>query len=242
MSEIQHKKGILMIQAGESLNKNANAKNLRPLVIFGAGGHAISVANVALSAGYIVKHFIDKNKMGQSLLGVSIVGDATDLKDLECYCFGIAVGDNATRQIIYNELQAKNIELSFPPLVHPSATVSSFTSIGDGTVLMPKAVVGPNSKVGKFCILNTQSSLDHDCVMLDFSSLAPAAVTGGTVQIGFRSAVSIGAIIKHGVKIGDDSVVGASSYLNRDLPNNQVAFGSPAKQVRDRSIDDSYLK
>jgi acetyltransferase-like isoleucine patch superfamily enzyme len=77
--------------------------------------------------------------------------------------------------------------------------------------------------------------------MLDFSSLAPAAVTGGTVQIGLRSAISIGATIKHGLKIGDDSVVGANSYLNIDLPSNQIAYGTPAKSVRTRKIGDSYL-
>jgi sugar O-acyltransferase (sialic acid O-acetyltransferase NeuD family) len=225
----------------ECSDNTNNSTHLHPLVIYGAGGHAVSIANVAFSAGYTVKYFVDKNKIGQKLLGVSIIGDLADLGNLDFYCFGIAVGDNAARERIYNELQAKHANLNFPPLVHTSATVSSFTSIGNGTVVMPKAVIGPNSKVGKFCLINTQSSIDHDCVMLDFSSLAPAAVTGGTVQIGLRSAVSIGATIKHGLKIGDDSVVGANSYLNKDLPNNQVAYGTPAKPVRTRNIGDPYL-
>jgi sugar O-acyltransferase (sialic acid O-acetyltransferase NeuD family) len=224
-----------------SNSSEKNPTHLRPLVIFGAGGHAVSVANVALSAGYNVKHFVDKKKIGLNLLGLSIIGNITDIDDLDIYCFGIAVGDNAVRERIYNELKAKYSNLKFPPLIHSSATVSSFTTIEEGTVVMPKAVIGPNSKVGKFCLLNTQSSIDHDCVMLDFSSLAPAAVTGGTVQIGLRSAVSIGAKINHGLKIGDDSVVGANSYLNKDLPNNLVAYGTPAKHVRTRKIGDSYL-
>ena len=107
---------------------------------------------------------------------------------------------------------------------------------------MPKAVVGPNSKVGKFCLINTQASIDHDCLMLDYSSLAPAAVTGGTVKIGLRSAISIGAIIKHGLKIGGDCVIGAKSYLNKDLPNNQVYYEMPPKQTRARNSGDAYLK
>jgi acetyltransferase-like isoleucine patch superfamily enzyme len=106
---------------------------------------------------------------------------------------------------------------------------------------MPQAVVGPNSKVGKFCLLNTHASIDHDCIMHDFSSLAPAAVTGGVVSIGRRSAVSIGAIIKHGVKIGDDSIVGAGSYLNKDLPSHQIAYGTPAIKVGERNIGEPYL-
>lgn len=223
-------------------NSHANKSSyLRPLVIVGAGGHAVSVANVALSAGYMIKHFVDRSKKGFDLLGFSIIGEIAELDNLEAYSFGIAVGDNTVRECIYNELRAKNSNLNFPALVHASATISSFTRIGEGTVVMPKAVIGPNSKVGKFCLINTQASIDHDCVMLDFSSLAPAAVTGGAVQIGMRSAISIGAIIKHGLNIGNDCVVGANSYLNKDLPNNQVAYGTPAKQVRTRNVGDAYL-
>jgi acetyltransferase-like isoleucine patch superfamily enzyme len=51
----------------------------------------------------------------------------------------------------------------------------------------------------------------------------------------------IEAIIKHGLKIGDDSIVGANSYLNKVLKNNQIAYGTPAKLVRARNIFDRYM-
>jgi sugar O-acyltransferase (sialic acid O-acetyltransferase NeuD family) len=226
----------------ESKDDASKSQDLRPFIVIGAGGHAVSVANVALSSGYKIHHFVDKNKNGSDLLGHKIISDIGDLKDIDSYSFGIAVGDNAVRERIYNELIAKYPSLHFPALIHQSATVCLFSNIGCGTVVMPNAVIGPNSKVGKFCLINTQASIDHDCVMLDYSSLAPSSVAGGTVQIGIRSAVSIGATIKHGLKIGNDSVVGANSYLNKDLPNNQVAYGTPAKQVRTRNIGDSYLE
>ncbi len=219
----------------------SNASLLRPLVIFGSGGHAVSVANVALSAGYEIKYFVDKDKRDLNLLGYSIVGDIDNYEDAESFSFAIAVGDNALREKIHKELMSKNLNLNFPSLIHSTAVVSSFCEIADGTVVMPKAVIGPNSKVGKFCLINTQASIDHDCEMLDYSSLAPASVTGGSVKIGFRSVISIGAVIKHGLRIGDDSVVGANSYLNKDLPSNQIAYGTPAKYVRARVVGDPYL-
>ena len=106
---------------------------------------------------------------------------------------------------------------------------------------MPGSVIGPNSQVGAFCIVNTGASLDHDSAMKDFASLAPGAVTGGRVEIGFRSAVGIGAAIKQGVVMGDDTVVGAKSYLNQDLPGGVIAYGSPAKVIRTRSPGEPYL-
>jgi sugar O-acyltransferase (sialic acid O-acetyltransferase NeuD family) len=215
--------------------------NLGSLVIFGSGGHAVSVANVALTAGYKIECFIDKNKTGLNLLDYKILGNISELQKVETLNFAIAVGDNFARESAYKDLVAEMPNMRFPPLIHPSSIISLFTEIGQGTIVMPKAIIGPNSKVGKFCLINTQASIDHDCAMLDYSSLAPGAITGGMVKIGLRSALSIGAKIKHGLTIGDDCVVGANSYLNVDLPNNQVAYGNPAKQVRPRKIGDEYL-
>jgi sugar O-acyltransferase (sialic acid O-acetyltransferase NeuD family) len=214
---------------------------LNPLVIIGASGHAISVANVAKSAGFTIKYFVDKSKKCKELLGYSVIGDLAELQNIDKFNFAIGVGDNHSRERIFKELKAEFNNIYFPPLIHQSAVVSFFAEVGDGTVVMPNAVIGPNSKIGMFCLINTQSSIDHDCVMFDFSSLAPAATTGGNVMLGFRSAVCIGAKIKHGIRIGDDSIVGANSYLNKDLANNQVAYGTPAKEIRDRNIFDAYL-
>lgn len=215
---------------------------LRPLIIWGAGGHAVSVANVAWSVGYEVKNFVDQNKMGRELLGIPIIGGFSEIDDPFKYSHGIAVGDNSARERILNALLNEFKGLDFPVLIHETATISFFSNVGEGTVVMPHAVVGPNSTVGKFCLINTRASVDHDCVVQDFASLAPAAVTGGAVSIGKRSVISIGATVKHGIEIGDDSVLGAHSYLNKNLSSNQVAYGSPAKVVRGRRFDDPYLK
>ena len=107
------------------------------------------------------------------MLGYSIIGDIAELDNVEAFSFAIAVGDNAVRERIYKELTANTENLHFPAIVHSSAVVSYFCDIKDGAVVMPKAVIGPNSKVGKFCLINTQASIEHDCVMFDYSSLAP---------------------------------------------------------------------
>ncbi len=224
------------------ISTSSGEKNsLRKIVIFGAGGHAVSSANVALSAGYKIINFVDSQRSGSSLLGYRVIGSILELENIRDLSFAIAIGDNFAREKFYEEITNMMPGLVFPVLVHQSAIISSFSKIGEGTIVMPNAVVGPNSKVGKFCILNTNSSIDHDSTMLDYSSLAPAAVTGGRVSIGARSAISIGAVLKNGIEIGGDCVVGAKSYLNKDLPPNQMAYGTPAKIVRTRKIGEAYL-
>jgi sugar O-acyltransferase (sialic acid O-acetyltransferase NeuD family) len=213
--------------------------NLPAMIIIGSGGHAVSVANVALSAGYKIAYFVDKRKIGLSLLGINIIGNISDLDNNSEFDYSIAVGDNHLREKIYQEFLKKYGYIKFPSLVHHSAVISHFSKIKDGTVVMPGAVVGPNSTIGKFCIINTHSSIDHDCVMSDFSSLAPGAVTGGTVEIGFRSSIAIRAVINQGINVGEDCILGASSYLKDNLPDNSVAYGAPAKVIRRNIIDSS---
>jgi acetyltransferase-like isoleucine patch superfamily enzyme len=51
-------------------------------------------------------------------------------------------------------------------------------------------------------------------------------VIGNNVQIGANS------IIAPGVTIGDNVVIGALSYVNKDIPSNSVAVGAPCKVIK----------
>jgi len=174
-------------------------------------------------------------------MGVAVIADLTELDDLDQHVYAIAIGDNSVRERVYIDMATKHPNLFFPALVHASATVCLFAHVGEGTVVMPQAVIGPCTRVDRFCLVNTRASIDHDSEMKAFSSLAPAAVTGGRVSIGKRTAISLGASIHHGVQIGDDCVVGANSYVNKHLPDGQVAYGTPARPVRGRRAGDAYL-
>jgi sugar O-acyltransferase (sialic acid O-acetyltransferase NeuD family) len=222
------------------LNNTIKVKKFKPLIIIGSGGHATSVANVALSCGYKNIQFFDKTEKS-NLLGFRIFDNFSQLSTMSDYDFIIAVGDNTKREAIYKGLIKKFINLSFVSLIHESATICSHSIIGLGTVVMPGVVVGPNTKIGNFCILNTNSTIDHDCIMMNFSSIAPGVVTGGKVEIGLRSGIMIGAVVKHGIKIDSDSILGANSFLNKNLSKNTVMYGNPAKFIRFRKKGDSYL-
>jgi len=213
----------------------------RPLIIIGAGGHSVSVANVAISAGYKIRCFIDSSKCGLNIFGYKILKDINEIKNLDEFSFSIAIGDNFRRECTYRDLLSVSKELNFPILAHSTAVISPFSTIEEGSVLMPNSIVGPNTTMGRFTILNTQASLDHDSEMKQFSSLAPAAVTGGNVTVGERTAIGIGAIIKHGVQIGDDSVIGAASFVNKNIGNSLVCYGTPANISKKRNRGDNYL-
>ena len=53
------------------------------------------------------------------------------------------------------------------------------------------------------------------------------------VHIGRNCWIGAGAVILHGVTLGDNVVVGAGSIVTKDLPSNVVAVGNPCKVLRE---------
>jgi maltose O-acetyltransferase len=51
----------------------------------------------------------------------------------------------------------------------------------------------------------------------------------GKVNIGNRVFIGACSIVLPGVHIGDDVVIGAGSVVSRDIPDNSVACGNPAR-------------
>jgi sugar O-acyltransferase (sialic acid O-acetyltransferase NeuD family) len=153
----------------------------------------------------------------------------------------VAIGDNWRRHLMVERIAGLAPELQFVTAVHPSAQIARGVTLGRGTVVMAGVVVNSDSRVGDFCILNTNASLDHDGVMENYSSLAPGAVTGGNVRLGAYSAVSLGARVLQGLTIGEHTVIGAGALVLADVPGFSVAYGTPAAIVRTRGAGDKYL-
>jgi len=212
----------------------------RPLVIIGSGGQGANIASIAIDSGIIVDSFIDEVFHKKEYLGFRVYNSFSHIKDVKNFSFAIAIGDNFKRQQLFDKLSKRFPEMNFPIIKHPSAVVSSFASLKQGSILMPSTIVGSNTKIGRFCILGNQSCLGHDSNMSDFSSLGPGSITGGSVVIGKRSFIAMKSSIKQGIEVEDDSVLGSSSYLNKDLPKNSIAYGTPAKKIRGRKKEEPY--
>jgi len=217
------------------------------ILLIGASEHAKVVMDVIEKEGrYKIHGLIDSYKpAGEDVFGYKILGAEEML--VELFSTGkvaggiITIGDNWTRHKMVEKIKAILPEFKFMTAVHPSATIARGVTIGAGSVLMAGVVVNSDSKVGEFCILNTRSSLDHDCVMGDFSSLAPGVIAGGKVSIGAFSAISLGASIIHGVNIGEQTILGAGAVALTDIPDDCVAYGIPAKVIRKRQAGERYL-
>lgn len=217
------------------------------LLVIGSSGHAsVLLDAIELTGGYDIAGYADDTlPIGTVRRGHPVLGGINDVAEI---CAEqvishvvIAVGDNWWRRKVYSDLIMQCPHLRFSIVRHPSAIVARSAEISAGAVILAGSHVGPGSRVGEFCILNTGSSIDHDCIMHEFSSVAPGVSTGGLVEIGECSAIGVGASISDRISIGRHTVVGTGAVVVRDIPDLVVAYGNPAKVHRSRAEGEKYV-
>lgn len=220
---------------------------MKNICIIGSGGHAHSLLSLIQRSGlYQPIGFLDSfRSVGSHVYGLPILGGIDDIAELKSIVtfdhVVIAIGDNYRRKLLTKKVKSLISTISFPSLVDPTAILSSNVTICQGAVIMAQAYVGPGSVLGQGALLNTKASLDHDCTMKPFSSLAPGVITGGFVRIGSCASLGIGSTIIQRVHIGTHTVIGANSLVLRDVPSSVLTYGSPARVIRRREKDETYL-
>lgn len=217
------------------------------IVIVGSSGHAKVVIDVVEREGlHTIVGLIDAFRaVGEETLAYRVLGAEADLPALaEQHALGgvlVAIGDNHVRARVTAVVAALCPQLQFVTAVHPQASIGKAVRLGAGSVVMAGAVINPQCEVGQGCIVNTRASLDHDSVMAAFSSLAPAAATGGNASLGSCSALGMGALLLQRMRVGEHSVVGAGAVVTRPVGDLCVSYGAPARTIRSRVIGEKYL-
>lgn len=213
--------------------QNANQKK-KPVVIFGASGHAKVMIDVLENQGlYEVASLVDDNPAikGQNIYGYRVTGGKDDLSKKDCSECLVAIGDNRIRQEIADWMEQKGFTLA-TAAVHPSCQLARGVSIGDGSVAMAGSVVNSDSVIGGNTIINTGATIDHDCRVGDSVHVAPGATICGGVLVGDLTLIGAGATIHPNVKIGKNVTVGAGATVLNDVEDNVSVVGTPAKVIK----------
>ncbi|MAD76556.1 MAG: acetyltransferase [Rheinheimera sp.] len=200
----------------------------KQLAIVGASGHGKVIADIAEQLGFTVKFYDDAYPNKTHIEHWPIQGTCADLITLHTTAIDVvvAIGNNEIRQQKIQLLQQNNFNLI--TLIHPTAVISKYAVIAQGTVVFASAIINAFAKVGEGCIVNTSAVVEHDCIIGDFTHICPNTALAGGVIVGSKSWVGIGSQIKQLIVIGDNCMIGAGSTVVKNLPNNVTAFGSPA--------------
>lgn len=217
------------------------------IYIFGAAGFGREVAWIierinqqalahSLEPVWNICGFIDDGiEPGTILNGIPVLGGTDDLLSLkEKSAVAVALGFPLVRKKVAQKLK-QNENLYFPNLIDPSAIVSGWVEMGEGTIICANCTVSVNIVFHHFDIVNFQSFIGHDAVLEDFVSICASVDVSGHVHIGTGTEIGSGTQINPGCRVGSSSVIGAGSVVNRDIPCDVTAVGVPCRVIKNHT-------
>lgn len=154
-----------------------------------------------------------------------------DMSDNVSLVLGIMQAD--TKRKVIDEFRPNRSQLI--NVLHRSVSISTTTTLGVGCLINSFVSVAAHSILGDFVSINRNASVGHHTTLHDFVTINPGAHVAGNVTLGAQVQIGMGAVITDGLSIGENTVVGAGSVVTRDLPANVVAYGNPARIIRQRT-------
>jgi len=208
--------------------------------IIGAGGFGREVLNIYIDLGREddVLGFLEENskREGEILNGKPIY-DISILENLDRENIKLigAIGTPLRKRLIE---YTKELGYKYDTVIHPTVVKSRWVSIGEGSIICAGTIITSQVTIGEHTIINLDSTIGHDVKIGSYTTISPGVHISGRVSIGDGSFIGTGAVIVPNVKIGNNSFIGAGAVVTKDIPDNVLAVGVPAKPIKRLTEDD----
>ena len=144
--------------------------------------------------------------------------------------FTIGIGNPVLRKKLYD----KFITLGglFTSTINKFNCGNYNVFIGAGSNILSGVIISNSVQIGIGAILYYNCIITHDCNIGDFVEIAPGATILGRCQIGDYAHIGANATILPNIIVGNNVIIGAGSVVTKNIPDNCVAVGIPAKIIK----------
>jgi len=208
------------------------------MLIVGAKGFAIEVLQIFYQLGQLENLFFFDNvtmDLPDKLYGqFKILKDIEQAHDLFMKTdnkFVLGLGGPQIRSDMAQKFTALGGKLT--TLISPKAEVGCYnTFIGTGSTLMTGVVITSNVEVQEGCLVNLNCTIGHNTLIGKFAELSPGVHVSGNCQVGDFCSLGTGCVILPKVRIGNGAVVGAGAVVTKNISDDQIVVGVPAKSIK----------
>jgi UDP-perosamine 4-acetyltransferase len=204
------------------------------VVVVGAGGHAKVIADLLRASGWSIVGCTDRDPTPRAVNGMDVLGTEDEvlpvLREAGIDKAFVALGDNRLRRKVVAKVAAAGF--GFVNAIGRSAIVSPSAIVAHGCAIMEGAVVNAGAEIGAFAIVNTNTSIDHDCVVGSFAHVAPGSALAGCVRVGDGAFLGVGTRVVPQVEIAAGAIVGAGAVVARSIETAGTWVGVPAKLIK----------
>jgi sugar O-acyltransferase (sialic acid O-acetyltransferase NeuD family) len=214
-------------------------------IIIGSGGmgrEVLWIMRAHNEAGckpfYCIEGFVTsiREQHGHDVCGVPVLGPeeyVLDRPECQVVC---ALGSPRDRLRLINKFLGHDVR--FTTVIHPTATISSYVTIGEGCIISANVAITTQVGISNHVIVNVNTSVSHDSHLEDFATLAPGVNIAGSVTIGYGADLGINCSVIPHMMIGRGAVIGAGSVVTKNVEDNCVAVGVPAKIIHKLPSED----
>ena len=213
------------------------------ILLIGAGQHArVVLYNIQEQNKYEVIGILDKNlnkareeKIFEGIPMLDIDYSQIGLKKLKeeigVTKFFISFGNMKYRKKVWKMF--KQAGWDSVNIIHPNAVISKNTKLGEGILIECGCLITPNPIIGNNVVINTGSQVNHDNIVEDHVYIASGVILSGGVKIAENTLLDDGVIITLGKSVGKNSLIGAGAVVTKNIEDNVVAYGNPAKIIKE---------
>jgi sugar O-acyltransferase (sialic acid O-acetyltransferase NeuD family) len=208
---------------------------IKKIGIVGAGGFGKetlcclidSLGNTDFNTADIARFFVgDDYFETDSVLGIPVM--PLSQFDPQKYDAVIAVGDPLSRKRLVESLPK---DTTFATIIHPTAVISKWVTIGEGSIVTAGSILTCDIKIGKHAHINLLTTIGHDCVIGDYFTTAPSVNISGHCTLGDGVYLGTNVSIKQSVKICSNVTIGMGGVVLKNIDEAGVYIGFPLKKL-----------
>lgn len=207
------------------------------IVILGSGAQGKITADICRDMEIDLLGYLDDTKeIGAEVNNLQVLGNfslAWEGGLEKGVSYTVALGDPFRRTIFFENILRSGGKAA--TIIHPKSIISPSALIGEGTLISPFCCIWAGARIGRFCLLEAGCHVGVDNDLGEGVFLGPSCVLNAFCTIGEKSFLGTGTVVIPRKNIGAGVVIGAGSTVISDIPSYQVAVGSPARVVKDRS-------
>ncbi|WP_458464322.1 NeuD/PglB/VioB family sugar acetyltransferase [Paenibacillus sp.] len=174
----------------------------------------------------------DLKKNGETLVGLPIMSfdNALAKYGKDGIEFILAIGEPTVKDIVFKKVCDAGCEVT--SLIALDFVMPHSITYGKGLVVHKESGLPPCSTFGNNVQIQGKAVMGHDLNVGDNVTISSLAFIGGNTTIGRNTYIAPGALIRNGINIGENAIVGMGAVVTKDVPDNAVVVGNPAKIIR----------